>query len=96
MSRASLEQGELVGEVVVDGLALYPRSLGNVGYGGLSRTISCVELHCTLDDPLVRLLVALGSGLQVVLPSLAASHHLEENLPFLLTARLIIGYHAVN
>src|SRR3712207_1358968 len=97
MRSASFEQRELLGEVIVDGLALHPCPLGYVGNGGLSRTIGPMQLQSCFDDPLARLLVALGSGLQVVLPSFfAAARHFAENPHFLLTACLIIEYHAAN
>ena len=63
MRRASFQQGEFIRKVVVDGLTLHARPLGYVGYGRLRRTIGPVHLKSCFDDPLARLLLALGSGL---------------------------------
>lgn len=82
MRGASFEQREFIGKVVVDGLTLYARPFGYVGYGRLRRSIGPVQLKSCFDDPLARLLVALGSGLQVVLPSLATSRHCVGISPF--------------
>ena len=82
MRSASFEQSEFIRKVVVDSLTLDARLLGYVGYGRLRWTIDPVQLKCCLDDSLARLLVALGSGLQVVLPSFASSRHSAENTLF--------------
>src|SRR5215203_4929476 len=68
--RASLAQGELVGEVGVDGGPSHPRPLGYGAYGGLRGPEDLVQLEGRPDDPQPGLLLALGSPLQVVLTSL--------------------------
>src|SRR5215207_1014664 len=67
---ASLSQGELVGEVAVDGRPAHPCPLGYGAYGGLRGPEDLVQLEGRPGDPQPRLLLALGSPLQVVLTSL--------------------------
>src|SRR5215218_5878402 len=55
-----------------------------------------VQVHGRLDDTLARLPMALGPRLQVVLSPLAGSGHFVGPFFYLLTACLIVDYHAAN
>jgi hypothetical protein len=70
VSGARRQQVAQLGEVVVDGEARDAGAAGDLGHRGLRDALLLVEVGRRPGDPVMRLALALRTGLQLVFPSL--------------------------